>query len=335
MFSKRIAIDLGTTNLLVYVPKRGIVINEPSVVALSTEDNRIVAVGAEAKEMLGRTPESIIASRPLKDGVIADYRITQAMIKHYISRVAGGFRLSRPDVMVCVPAGATSTERKAVIDATLAAGARAAYIIKEPIAAAIGASIPIASAAGNMVVDIGGGTTEIAILSLGGVVAQNSVRVGGNHLDSAIADHIRRHYGLAVGDQTAEEIKKNLGSAMILVKDRTMEIRGRDVIAGLPRTVTISSNEITKAMTEELEKIILAIRAVLEQTPPELSSDIIDRGMVLTGGGALLKNLDKLLTKIIGVPCVVAEEPLLCVAKGTGIALDNLDEYKRSLVSVK
>ena len=335
MFSKRIAIDLGTTNLLVYVPKRGIVINEPSVVALSTEDNRIVAVGAEAKEMLGRTPESIIASRPLKDGVIADYRITQAMIKHYISRVAGGFRLSRPDVMVCVPAGATSTERKAVIDATLAAGARAAYIIKEPIAAAIGASIPIASAAGNMVVDIGGGTTEIAILSLGGVVAQNSVRVGGNHLDSAIADHIRRHYGLAVGDQTAEEIKKRLGSAMILVKDRTMEIRGRDVIAGLPRTVTISSNEITKAMTEELEKIILAIRAVLEQTPPELSSDIIDRGMVLTGGGALLKNLDKLLTKIIGVPCVVAEEPLLCVAKGTGIALDNLDEYKRSLVSVK
>ena len=335
MFSKRVAIDLGTTNILVYVPKQGIVINEPSVVALSTEDNRIVAVGAEAKEMLGRTPGSIVASRPLKDGVIADYRITQAMIKHYISRVAGGFRLSRPDVMVCVPAGATSTERKAVIDATLAAGARAAYIIKEPIAAAIGASIPIASAAGNMIVDIGGGTTEIAILSLGGVVAENSVRVGGNHLDAAIADHIRRHYGLAVGEQTAEDIKKRLGSAMVLAKDRTMEIRGRDVIAGLPRTITISSNEITKAMTEELERIILAIRAVLEQTPPELSSDIIDRGMVLTGGGAMLKNLDKLLTKIIGVPCVVAEEPLLCVAKGTGIALDNLDEYKRSLVSVK
>lgn len=335
MFSKRIAIDLGTANLLVYVPKRGIVINEPSVVALSTDDQRIVAVGAEAKEMLGRTPDTIVASRPLRDGVIADYRITQAMIKHYISRVAGGFRLSRPDVMVCVPAGATSTERKAVIDATLAAGARAAYIIKEPIAAAIGASIPIASAAGNMVVDIGGGTTEIAILSLGGVVAQNSVRVGGNKIDIAIADYIRRHHGLAVGDQTAEDIKKKLGSAMILAKDRTMEIRGRDLVAGLPRTITISSNEITKAMTEELEKIILAIRAVLEQTPPELSSDIIDRGMVLTGGGALLKNLDKLLTKIIGVPCVVAEEPLLCVAKGTGIALDNLDEYKRSLVGVR
>lgn len=335
MFSKRIAIDLGTANVLVYVPKRGIVVNEPSVVALNTEDNRIVAVGAEAKEMLGRTPDTIVASRPLKDGVIADYRTTQAMIKHYISKVAGGFRLSRPDVMVCVPAGATSTERKAVIDATLAAGARAAYIIKEPIAAAIGASIPIASAAGNMVVDIGGGTTEIAILSLGGVVAQNSVRVGGNRIDAAIADHIRKHHGLAVGDQTAEDIKKQIGSAMILAKDRSMEVRGRDVIAGLPKTITISSNEITKAMTEELEKIILAIRAVLEQTPPELSSDIIDRGMVLTGGGALLRNLDKLLTKVIGVPCVVAEEPMLCVARGTGIALDNLDEYKRSLVGVR
>ena len=335
MFSKRIAIDLGTANILVYVPKRGIIINEPSVVALSTDDNRIVAVGAEAKEMLGRTPDSIVASRPLKDGVIADYRITQAMIKHYIARVAGGFRFSRPDVMVCVPAGATSTERKAVIDATLAAGARAAYIIKEPIAAAIGAHIPIASAAGNMVVDIGGGTTEIAILSLGGVVAQNSVRVGGNRIDAAIADHIRRHHGLAVGEQTAEDIKKRLGSAMILAKDRSLEIRGRDLIAGLPKTITISSKEITRAMTEELEKIILAIRAVLEQTPPELSSDIIDRGMILTGGGALLKNLDKLLTKVIGVPCVVAEDPMLCVARGTGIALDNLDEYKRSLVSVR
>ena len=335
MFSKRIAIDLGTANVLVYVPKRGIVINEPSVVALNTEDNRIVAVGAEAKEMLGRTPDTIVASRPLKDGVIADYRTTQAMIKHYIAKVAGGFRLSRPDVMVCVPAGATSTERKAVIDATLAAGARAAYIIKEPIAAAIGASIPIASAAGNMVVDIGGGTTEIAILSLGGVVAQNSVRVGGNRIDAAIADYVRKQHGLAIGDQTAEDIKKQIGSAMVLAKDRTMEVRGRDVIAGLPKTITVSSNEITKAMTEELEKIILAIRAVLEQTPPELSSDIIDRGMVLTGGGALLKNLDKLLTKVIGVPCVVAEEPMLCVARGTGIALDNLDEYKRSLVGVR
>lgn len=335
MFQKRIAIDLGTANVLVYIPKRGIVINEPSVVAISTDDNKIVAIGADAKEMLGRTPENIIANRPMRDGVIADYRITQAMIRHYISKVSGGFRLRRPDIMICVPAGATSTERRAVIDATLAAGARAAYIIKEPVAAAIGAGIPIASAAGNMVVDIGGGTTEIAILSLGGVVAQNSIRVGGNRLDNAIADFVRRRYGLAIGDRTAEKIKKELGSALILTKDKTMEIRGRDVIAGLPKTITIHSNEITGAIGDELEKIIQAIRAVLEQTPPELSSDIIDRGMVLTGGGALLKNLDKLLTNVSGVPCVVAEDPLLCVVRGIGIALDNLDEYKRSLAGIK
>lgn len=335
MFGKRIAIDLGTTNVLVYVPKRGIIYNEPSVVAINTTDNRIVAIGEEAREMLGRTPDTIVASRPLRDGVIADYRVTQAMIRHYISKVAGGLRISRPDVMVCVPAGATSTERRAVVDATLAAGAKAAYIIKEPVAAAIGAGIPIASAAGNMVVDLGGGSTEVAILSLGGIVAQNSIRVGGNRIDAAIADYVRKKYSLAIGDRTAEEIKKNLGSALILTKDRSMEIRGRDIIAGLPKTITIRSNELTEAMADELEKIVLAIRAVLEQTPPELSSDIIDRGMILTGGGALLKNLDKMLTNITGVPCVVAEDSLLCVARGTGIALDNLDEYKRSLAGVK
>ncbi len=335
MFGKRIAIDLGTANVLVYVPKRGIVINEPSVVAINVNDNRIVAIGQEAREMLGRTPDTIVASRPLRDGVIADYRTTQAMIHHYITKVAGGFRFSRPDVMVSVPAGATSTERRAVVDATLAAGARAAYIIKEPVAAAIGAGIPIASAAGNMVVDIGGGSTEIAILSLGGVVAQNSIRVGGNKIDNAIADYVRRKYSLAIGDQTAEEIKHRLGSALILTKDRSLEIRGRDVIAGLPKTITIHSNELTEAMADELEKIVLAIRAVLEQTPPELSSDIIDRGMILSGGGSLLKNIDRMLTNITGVPCVVAEDAMLCVARGTGIALDNLDEYKRSLAGVK
>lgn len=234
-----------------------------------------------------------------------------------------------------MPAGATSTERRAVIDATLSAGARAAYIIREPVAAAIGAGIPIASAAGNMVVDIGGGTTEIAILSLGGVVAQHSIRVGGNRFDAAIADYIRRTYGLAVGDRTAEIIKQQLGTALMLTRDKNMEIRGRDIVAGLPKTITIRANEITGALTDELEKVIQAIRVVLEQTPPELSSDIIDRGMVLTGGGALLQNLDKMLTQVTGVPCVVAEEPLLCVARGTGIALDNLEEYKRSLVAVK
>ncbi len=333
--NKRIAIDLGTANVLVYLPKRGIVINEPSVVAVNSDDNRIVAIGEEAKDMLGRTPDNIVASRPIRDGVIADFRVTQAMIHHYISKISGGFRLSKPDVMVCVPGGATSTERRAVIDATLAAGARAAYIIKEPVAAAIGAGIPIASAAGNMVVDIGGGSTEIAIISLGGIVAENSIRVGGNRLDIAIADHIRKRYSLAIGDRTAEDIKHQLGSAVMLPKDKTMEIRGRDVIAGLPKTITIHSNEITTAMADELDKIVLAIRSVLEQTPPELSSDIIDRGMILTGGGALLKNLDKMLTKITGVPCVVADEPMLAVVKGTGIALDNLDEYKRSLVGVR
>ncbi len=332
--SQRLAIDLGTANVLVYVPKQGIVANEPSVVAIDNE-NRIVAIGAEAKEMLGRTPDNITASRPLRDGVIADYRVTSSMIRYYMNKVAGGFRLVKPDVMVCIPAGATSTERRAVIDATLAAGARAAYVIREPVAAALGAGIPIASAAGNMVVDIGGGTTEIAILSLGGVVAQHSVRVGGNRIDGAIADHIRRTYGLAIGDRTAEKIKIELGSALLLTRDKTMEIRGRDIIAGLPKTVTISANEITAAMADELEKIILAIRVVLEQTPPELSSDIIDRGMVLTGGGAMLKNLDKMLTGVTGVPCVVAEDPQLCVVRGTGIALDNLEEYKRSLVAVR
>ncbi len=335
MFGKKLAIDLGTANVLVYEPKRGIVINEPSVVAISTADNSVVAIGADAKEMLGRTPDTISASYPLKDGVIADFRITQAMIRHYIGKVLGGFRLTRPDVMVSVPAGATSTERRAVVDATLAAGARAAYIIREPIAAALGAGIPIASAAGNMVVNIGGGTTEIAILSLGGVVAQNSVRVGGNKLDAAIADGIRRTHNLAIGAQTAEQIKIELGSATILKRDRTMEVRGRDLVAGLPKTITISSNEITRSMGDELEKIILAIKAVLEQTPPELSSDIIDRGMILTGGSAQLNNLDKLLTEVTGVPCVVAEDAQLCVARGAGIALDNLEEYKRSLAGLK
>ncbi len=335
MFAKRIAIDLGTANVLVYVPKHGIVINEPSVVALDADRKTIVAVGTEAKEMLGRTPDAIIASHPLKDGVIADYHITSSMIKHYINQVAGGFRLSRPNVMVSVPVGATSTERRAVIDATLAAGARAAYIIKEPVAAAIGAGLPIASAAGNMVVDIGGGTTEIAVISLGGIVAQNSTRVGGNKIDAAITDYVRKRYNLAIGERTAEDIKKSLGSAITIKKDKSLEIRGRDVVAGLPKTITLYSHEITGAIQDELEKIVMAIKGVLEKIPPELASDIIDRGMVLTGGGALLSNLDQLLTKITGVPCIVADEATLCVVRGAGIALENLDEYKRNLVSVK
>jgi rod shape-determining protein MreB len=294
-----------------------------------------MAIGAEAKEMLGRTPDTITASYPLKDGVIADFGITQQMIRYYIGKVVGGFRLTRPDIMITVPAGATSTERRAVVDATLAAGARAAYIIREPIAAALGAGVPIASAAGNMVVNLGAGTTEIAIMSLGGVVAQHSIRAGGNKIDGAIAEGIRRQHGLAVGAQTAEQIKSELGSAVILKKDTVMEIRGRDVVAGLPKTITITASEVTGWVADELEKVILAIRTVLEQTPPELSSDIIDRGMMLTGGGALLNNLDKLLTTITGVPCVIAEDAQQCVVKGAGLALNNLDEYKRSLAGLK
>jgi rod shape-determining protein MreB len=290
-------------------------------------------VGNEAREMVGRTPETITAYRPLRDGVIADYRVTEAMIHYFINKISGNIRLFRPEVMVCVPAGVTSTEKRAVIDATKAAGAKEVFIIPEPVAAAIGADIPIDSAAGNLVVDIGGGTTEVAIISLGGIVAANSVRIGGNRLDQSISDYIRKKYGLAVGDRTAEEIKIEIGSALPVEKEKTMEIRGRDMIAGLPKTITISSNEVTEAMQNEIEKIILAVRNVLEQTPPELSSDVIDRGMVMTGGGSLLRNLDKLLTKATGIPCHVADEALYCVAKGTGIALENLDDYKRSVLS--
>lgn len=332
MLAKRIGIDLGTANVLVYVPKRGIVINEPSVVAVS-DDNKVLAVGNEAREMVGRTPESITAYRPLRDGVIADYRVTEAMIHYFINKVSGSVRLFRPEVMVCVPAGVTSTEKRAVIDATKAAGAREVYIIPEPVAAAIGADIPIDSAAGNLVVDIGGGTTEVAVISLGGIVASNSVRIGGNRLDQSIAEYIRKKYGLAVGDRTAEEIKIEIGSALPVEKEKTIEIRGRDMIAGLPKTINISSNEITEAMQNEIEKIVLAVRNVLEQTPPELSSDVIDRGMIMTGGGSLLRNLDKLLTKATGIPCHVADDALYCVAKGTGIALENLDDYKKSVLA--
>lgn len=333
MLKKRIAIDLGTANTLVYLPKKGIVANEPSVVAVSVDDDRIVAIGNEAKEMLGRTPDIITASRPLRDGVIADYRITQAMLRHYINLVSGRFRLSRPEIMVSVPAGVTSTERRAVIDAAMAAGAKKAHIIREPVAAAIGANVPISAPAGNLVVDIGGGTTEVAIISLGGIVAQNSVRVGGNKIDQAISDYIRKKYGLVIGDQTAEDIKKKIGSALPLDKPMTMQIRGRDLIAGLPKIVTLSSDEVTKAISDRLDEMLLAVKAVLEQTPPELSSDIIDRGIVMSGGGSLLRNIDKLMTKVTGVPAYVAEDPLLCVARGTGIALENLDDYMRSVIS--
>ena len=335
MFLKKIGIDLGTTNILVYVPKRGIVINEPSVVAISLTDNKILAVGVEAKEMIGRTPDSIVASRPLKDGVIADYKTTETMLKYFINKALGNIRLFRPEVMVAVPAGITSTEKRAVIDATMAAGAKAAYIIKEPIVAAIGANIPIGAPSGHMIIDIGGGTSEIAVISLGGIVNSVSVRIGGNRFDTSISEFIRKKYGLAIGDRTAEEIKINIGSAMYLDKKMSMKVKGRDMIKGLPKTIVATSDDVTEAIQDDLEGIIDATKSVLQKTTPELSADVIDKGMILSGGSSLLRNIDKLLSKAIGVPAHVADESLLCVAKGTGIALENLELYKRSLATMR
>jgi rod shape-determining protein MreB len=335
MFTKQIGIDLGTANTLVFLPKKGIVLNEPSVVAVSIDDNTVLAVGNEAKEMLGRTPDTIVASQPMKEGVIADYRVTEAMLRYFINKSIGKVRIFRPEVMVSVPAGITSTERRAVIDATMQGGAKAAYIIKEPVAAAIGAGIPIAQSSGNMIIDIGGGTTEIAVICLGGIVACSSARVAGTKFDHAIAEYIRKKHSLAVGEQTAEEIKINIGTALPEEKERAMEIRGRDMVAGLPKTITITSNEVAEAIQDELREIIQAVKSVLQETPPELAADVIDKGMVLSGGGALLSQLDDLISKSTGVPCYIADDALLCVAKGTGVALENLESYKRSILSAK
>lgn len=335
MFQTKIGIDLGTANTLVFVPKKGIIINEPTVVAITLEDNRILAVGQEAKEMLGRTPETIVAHRPMKDGVIADYRVTEAMLRYFINKALGNVRFFRPEVMISVPGGITSTERRAVIDAANSAGAKNAYVIKETVAAAIGAGIPIASASGNLVIDIGGGTTDVAVLSLGGIVNSTSVRVAGNRLDQTIVDYVRKHHGLAIGDRTAEEIKITIGSALALTEEEVMEIKGRDMISGLPKTVSISTNEVVEAVQEELKEIVKAIKHVLQETPPELASDIIDKGMVMTGGTAMLRNLDHYISQALNVPCYVAEDPLLCVARGTGVALEHLDSYKKSILSIK
>lgn len=333
MFINRIGIDLGTANILVFIPGKGVVINEPSVVAVSLDDNKILAVGSEAKEMLGKTPENIFASRPVKNGVIADYRITEAMLRYFINKVSGRVRLFKPDVIVSVPAGITSTERRAVIDATIQAGAKGAYVVKEPILAAIGAGIPINTPSGNMIIDVGGGTSEVAVISLGGIVAFSSVRVGGDRLDQAISEYIKKKHSVAVGERNAEEIKIKIGSATPIDEDVFIEVRGRDLVTGLPKTIKIGSNEITESVQDELAEIVRAVKNVLQNTPPELSSDVIDRGMVLSGGGALLRNLDKLITKATGVPCYVADDPLLCVAKGTGAIINNLDMYKRSVIT--
>lgn len=335
MFIKKIGIDLGTTNVLVYIPKKGIVVNEPSVVAISKADGKVIAVGLEAKDMIGRTPDSIIAERPLKEGVIANYHTTEAMLRYFINKAMGGVRLFRPEVMVAVPGGITSTERRAVIDATIAAGARAAYIIKEPVVAAIGADIPIGAASGHMIIDIGGGTAEIAIISLGGIVSSGSVRIGGNKFDQSMVEYIRHKYNLAIGERSAEEIKIAIGSAMYMDKPLTLEVKGRDMVTGLPRIVSVKSDDTTEALQHDLELLMNAIKEVLHRTPPELSADVMDKGIILSGGSALLRNLDVLIGEATGVPTYVADEPLLCVAKGTGIALENLDSYKRSILATK
>ncbi|PIR66741.1 MAG: rod shape-determining protein [Parcubacteria group bacterium CG10_big_fil_rev_8_21_14_0_10_36_14] len=335
MLVKKIAIDLGTTNVLVHVHKRGIIINEPSVVAISQVDKKILAVGSEAKDMLGRTPDTIVAKRPLKDGVIADYKTTEAMLRYFINKALGSFRLFRPEVMIAVPGGITSTERRAVIDAAVSAGARSAYIIKEPIVAAIGADIPIGSASGHMIVDIGGGTTEAAVISLGGIVTSASERIGGNRFDNSIAEFIKKKYNLAIGERTAEEIKINIGSAMYLEEKLVMEIRGRDMANGLPRIIEATSDDTTEAVQEELRGIIETVKRVLYETPPELSADVMDKGIMLSGGSSQLRNLDTLISEATGVPTYVADEPLYCVVKGTGIALDNLESYKRSILATR
>lgn len=335
MILKRIGIDLGTTNILIYIPEKGIVVNEPSVVALDASTNQVIAIGQEVKEMLGRTPESIIAAHPLKDGVIANFNITKAMLKYYINKLSGRVRLFRPDIMVAIPAGVTSTERRAVVDACIAAGAKNAYVIKEPIAAALGAGIPIASPSGNMIIDIGGGTSEIAVIALGDIVASTSVRVGGNKMDLAIASHIRKKYNLVVGEATAEKIKVKIGSALPLKKEMTMEVSGCNTITGLPESIMISSSDVVLGVREVLQEIIAAVKTVLQNTPPELASDVMDKGIVMTGGGSMLRSLDQMLTKVTGVPCQVAEEPQLCVAKGTGIAVENLESFKKSVLWAK
>ena len=332
---RKIAIDLGTKNIRVYIPKKGLVINEPSVVALHSHDNKIMAIGSEAKKMIGRTPESIIAATPLKDGAIANFRITEAMLRYFINKISGHIRLFKPDIMVSIPAGITSTERRAVVDACNAAGAKQTYLIKQPIAAALGAGIPIAIPSGNMIIDIGGGTSEVAVISIGDVVASTSVRVGGDKFDAAIANYIRKKHNLIIGDQKAEEIKIKIGSAQSLKTELKMEVSGSNTISGLPESVMINSEEIVIAIRPALLEIVNAVKDVLQKTPPELASDILDKGIVLTGGGALLRSMDTMLTKITGVPCEVANNPTECVVKGSGIAIENLEAFRRSVLWTK
>ena len=331
-FSNDLAIDLGTANTLIYVRGKGIVLDEPSVVAIRTEGGpnakkTILAVGMSAKQMLGKTPGNITAIRPMKDGVIADFTVTEQMLKQFIKKVHDTRLFSpSPRIIICVPCGSTQVERRAIRDSALGAGASNVYLIEEPMAAAIGAGMPVADATGSMVVDIGGGTTEVGVISLGGMVYAGSIRVGGDKFDEAIVNYIRRNYGMLIGETTAEKIKKEIGSAFPGSEVREMEVKGRNLAEGIPRSFTISSNEILEALTEPLNQIVSAVKIGLEQTPPELGADIADRGMMLTGGGALVRDLDRLLMEETGLPVVVAEEPLTCVARGCGMALDKMDK---------
>ena len=334
MFVTQIGIDLGTVNVLVYERRRGIVLQEPSLVALALADQRIVALGEEARAMLGRTPDSIEVMRPMRDGVIADYMVTEAMLRYFITKVCGRLQLMfgwKPDVAISVPVGVTSVEERAVHDAAIAAGGRSAHLIPEPFAAALGANLPIHTPTGNMVVDIGGGASEAAVISMNGMVVASAVRVAGLKLDESITTYIRKKHNLMIGEQTAEDIKIQIGSALPMEEELVLEVRGRDQVAGLPRTIRVTSNEITEAITEPLTAISGVVRSVLEKTPPELASDIIDRGMVLVGGGALLRNVERFLTKETGVPCFVAENPMACVAIGAGRALEQLEMLKKSM----
>ncbi|MDP2830562.1 MAG: rod shape-determining protein [bacterium] len=333
IFIKKLGIDLGTANTLVYVPGEGVVLNEPSVVAVSVPENKVMAVGNEAKEMIGKTPDSIIAYRPMRDGVIADYKITEAMLKYYISKALGKWNVYKPEVMVSVPAGVTSTEKRAVVEAAIKAGAKAAYVVKEPILAAIGAGIPIHEPSGHMIVDIGGGTTDVAVISLGGIVACASMKCAGDKIDQAISDYIKKNFNLAIGDRTAEDIKIKIGSAVPIEQELVYKIKGRDFLSGLPRSADITTNEIVKAIDSELREMTRVIKNVLQQTPPELASDIIDNGIIMTGGTSLLRNIDELVYRSTGVKAKVAEDALICVAKGTGMALEHLDVYKKSIIA--
>lgn len=331
MLTKHIGVDLGTVNVLVWVRGKGIILQEPSVVAIATNDNKIVAVGNEARAMLGRTPETIEVARPLRDGVIADYVVTEAMLRYFIEKVAGRLRLLKPIISISVPVGVTSVESRAVHDAAIQAGGREAYLIPEPLAAALGAGMPVNTPTGNLVVDVGGGTSEAAVIAMNGIVEYASVRVGGNRIDEAIMSYVKRKYNLMIGEQTAEEVKIAIGSALPLPEELTMEVRGRDQVSGLPKTIRVTSGEITEAIAEPLVTIVGVVRNVLEKTPPELASDVIDRGIVMTGGGALLRGFHQLLTKETGVPCYVADNPIACVALGAGKALENYEVIRRSL----